>query len=194
MKVFLRDDIEQMGQTEVDELLLRLPEWRREQALRFKHLSGRRECASAFLLLADALRSEYGITHISPFLLSDHGKPSLVDHPDIHFNLSHCRSAVLCVIDDSPVGCDVETIRTVRPSLLAYTMSAEERAFIESSPNTDLAFTMLWTRKEALLKLTGEGVGSAMHHILLPERLADARIHIDTTICEGYVYSVARKL
>ena len=193
MKVFLRDDIQQIGPEQIGPLLSRLPQWRLEKALRFKHLSGQRECATAYLLLADALQTEYGITEVPPFAYTEHGKPYLPDYPHLHFNLSHCSHAVLCALDDQPIGADVESIRAARPGLLRYTMSEAEQALITSSPQPDRTFTTLWTRKEALLKLTGEGVGSEMHHILLPQRLADAGIQIHTTICQDYIYSVATR-
>lgn len=193
MKIFIRDDIEQVGNAELAPLLSRLPEWRREKVLRFKHLSGQRESAIAFLLLSEALQTEYGVHDVPPFSYTEHGKPFLADYPHIHFNLSHCRNAVLCALDDQPIGADVESIRTASPGLVRYTMSDAEQALITSSPHPDRTFTTLWTRKEALLKLTGEGVGSEMHHILLPQRLADAGIQLHTTVCQDYIYSIATR-
>lgn len=194
MKLYLRDDIEKIGEDELQELLSRLPQWRRQRALSYRHLSGRRESATAFLLLADALRQEYGISHIPPFTLTEHGKPSLSEYPHIHFSLSHCRNAVLCAIDSRPVGADIERLRTFTPSLLRYTMSPSEQDTILHSPTPQLTFTELWTRKEALLKLTGQGVGSNMHDILLPQRLQDEGITITTHHTDDYAYSIAERV
>ena len=84
---------------------------RREQALRFKFERGQRTCILAYLLLKKALHEEFGITANPVFEYGEHGKPIFVGHPEIHFNLSHCREAVVCAVSDRPVGIDVESIR-----------------------------------------------------------------------------------
>ena len=87
-----------------------ISEQRRQQALRFKHEHGQRTCVLAYLLLKKALREEYGITDNPVFEYGEHGKPAIAGHPDIHFNLSHCREAVACVVSSHPVGIDVEAV------------------------------------------------------------------------------------
>lgn len=195
MKVYIDDQIERIGTEELQPLFAQLPDWRQEKAMRFKHLAGQRECAMAYLLLAQALREEYGITHtLAPFTYTEHGKPLLSEHPDIHFSLSHCRHAVLCIVHDSPVGADIEGPRSIRPELLRYTMNEEEQADILSSPHPEMSFSRLWTRKEAVVKLTGEGIGSHMHDILLPSHLAQAGIAVETYTKGNLAYSIATYL
>ena len=48
-----------------------------------------------------------------PYFMGEgkHGKPFLLEHPQIQFNISHCKNAVLCGIGSKPLGVDVETIR-----------------------------------------------------------------------------------
>ena len=88
-----------------------ISEQRREQALKFRHEQGQRLCVLAYQLLKQGLREEYGITDNPVFEYNEHGKPSIVGHPEIFFNLSHCKEAAVCVISDQPVGIDVESIR-----------------------------------------------------------------------------------
>ena len=90
----------------------------------------------------------------------------LVDYPHIHFNLSHCRDAVACVVSDQPVGIDVECIDRYRTLLLNYTMNEQERELVTASPDPATAFIRLWTMKEALLKLTGQGITDNLHTVL----------------------------
>lgn len=193
MIVSLRDNIEEVDEQQLAPLLDRLPSWRRELALRFRHHAGRRECTLAFLLLQEALAERLAGREVPPFEYGEHGKPSIPGLPDVHFNLSHCRKAVLCAVADVPVGVDVECIRTFRSSLLEYTMNEQERRQILSAPEPDRAFTALWTRKEAVLKLTGEGIGSQMHDILLPQKLRSQCIRIETFDKGAYIYSIASK-
>ena len=142
----------------------------------------------AYLLLCEALRKEYGIDCRPVFGYGEHGKPVLVGLPHIHSNLSHCREAVACVVSDRPVGIDVESVREYRESLVSYTMNDAERADISRHPRPEIAFTRLWTMKEAVLKRTGEGIGGrSMKEVLTGSE------QLETVVNEAknYVYSVA---
>ncbi len=90
MSIYINDNL---AQFELDEALPLLSVQRREQCLKFKYELGRKQCAAAYLLLCQGLREEYGITEPPIFAYGEHGKPMIVDHPDIHFNMSHCREA-----------------------------------------------------------------------------------------------------
>jgi len=139
---------------------------RREQALKYRYEMGQRTCAAAYLLLCRGLREEYGITELPLFEYGEHGKPSILGHPEIHFNLSHCREAAVCIINDRPVGVDVESVRPLKDSLAEYTMNDAELDEIRQAANPSLQFTRFWTMKEALLKLTGEGINNHLKNVL----------------------------
>ncbi|MCR4919908.1 MAG: 4'-phosphopantetheinyl transferase superfamily protein [Prevotella sp.] len=161
-------------------------EQRRQQALRFRHELGRRLCVLAYRLLQQGLSREYGIDVPPIFGYGPHGKPYILDHPEIHFSLSHCREAALCVLSDRPVGADVESIRSYSPSLLRHTMCRSEIGQIESSAEPERTFIRLWTMKEACLKLSGRGIVDT-----LPDVLAAATCNFATTEAERYIYTVA---
>ena len=146
--------------------LAELSDQRREQALRFKHELGQRTCVAAYLLLCEGLQKEYGIAEKPVFDYGEHGKPFIVGHPEIHFNLSHCREAAICIIADHPVGIDIESIREFKPTLVDYTMNEEEVFSIYQAERSDIEFIKLWTQKEAVLKLSGEGISRDMKQVL----------------------------
>ena len=181
--IYLDDDIQGF---DLEAALPLLSEQRREQALRFKHEQGRKTCAMAYLLLCRALREEYGLTEKPLFEYGKHGKPAIVGHPDIHFNVSHCREAVVCAVSDRPVGIDVESIREFKDSLVRYTMNDLELQRISQAERPEVAFIRLWTMKEAKLKLTGEGIRNNLKDVL------DGSERFQTVVCEekGYIYSV----
>jgi len=183
MSLYLNDDI---AHFDFAAALPLLSEQRREQALKFKHEQGRKTCAAAYLLLCEGLRQEYGIAEPPVFSYGEHGKPSIVGRPDIHFNMSHCREAAVCVVSNNPVGVDIESIRKYNDSLARYTMNSKELQFIGRSPRSDVAFIRLWTMKEAKLKLTGRGIIDDMKRVL------DGTEQFLTVVNEtkGYVYSV----
>ena len=138
--------------------LKEISEQRREQALKFKHEQGQRLCVLAYQLLKQALREEYGITENPVFEYNEHGKPSIIGHPEVFFNLSHCKEAAVCVVSDQPVGIDVESIREYKEGLVHYSMNDDEIQEIESAEHPDVAFIRLWTMKEAYGKMTGAGI------------------------------------
>ncbi len=111
MKVLISEDIYGF---DLEVALAEISEQRREQALKFKYELGQRTCVLAYQLLKQLLREEYGIMENPLFEYNEHGKPSIIGHPEIFFNLSHCREAVACVVSDAPVGIDVEAVRSSR--------------------------------------------------------------------------------
>ena len=91
------------------------------------------------------------------------GKPVLAGVP-LQFNLAHSGGiAVLAVSRDRSVGIDIEQIRVVPnwEGISNSFFSVREREAIQSVPSIDrlFAFFTCWTRKEAYLKATGEGIG-----------------------------------
>lgn len=157
---------------------------RREQALKFKFEQGQRLCVLAYRLLKQGLREEYGIVGNPIFEYNEHGKPSIVGHPEIHFNLSHCKEAVVCVVSDQPVGVDVESIREYRESLVRYTMNDEEIREIESAEDPASTFIRLWTMKEATLKLIGTGISNDIKTVISKE------YRYTTVEKKNYIYTV----
>lgn len=159
-----------------------------EQALKFRHEKGRRLSLAVYLLLKKGLREEFGITENPVFGYSPEGKPFLPDHPDIHFSFSHSGSVALCAIDRVPVGADVEVPRKITPELTTYTMNDEEVSRITASEDPQMAFLSLWTKKEAVLKLTGEGIRNNMKNVLTDSD----KYLIETVTTKNYIFSIAR--
>jgi len=95
------------------------------------------------------------------------GKLFLPDHPSIHTSLSRSADLVVVAVGDRPVGVDVEVDRRlVRPERLAQRLigDPETRQRWAASPEPERTLELLrrWTRVEALLKATGEGLGGGI--------------------------------
>ena len=108
-------------------------------------------------LLDDVLRDVLGtlprIGRACPDCERPHGKPVL-DHPTHHVSTSQSHGlAVVAVCDDGPVGVDVEHLDATRFA------GFEDVALGPDEAAHDLRErAVLWTRKEAVLKATGEGL------------------------------------
>ena len=176
---------------DLESALAMMTEQRRTKVLAFKHEQGRKLSAAAYMLLCKALREEYGIHEPPVFDYSEHGKPSIVGHPEIYFNLSHCRSVAACVVSSSPVGVDVEEVREFKDSLARHVLNDDEYAMVSSSSQPAREFIRLWTMKESYLKLTGDGITRDLKSVL-----ADTgKYHFDTqqfgsailTVCSFFI-------
>ena len=97
------------------------------------------------------------------FARKEFGKPFLVHHDWLRFNLSHSNDIVLIALaNEHEVGIDVEYIRYDIDvlELAGHAFSDNEMAALRTVPPHLLrrAFFACWTRKEAYLKATGQGL------------------------------------
>jgi 4'-phosphopantetheinyl transferase len=135
-----------------------------DRAQRFKNPQHQRD----FIAARGALRS-----HLSQYLnchpkdlrfdYGDHGKPSLSNDPNLHFNLAHSHERALIVVCQSAaIGVDLEKVRPI-PKLLALAkrfFNVSEYEAIAALPEAlqSEKFLAYWTCKEAYLKATGAGL------------------------------------
>ena len=105
------------------------------------------------------------------FRLGHRDKPALAPGVgNVEFNLAHSRDlGVLAVSRAGPVGIDIESIEPVddMAGIVRRFFSRRERAQFEalSEDRKIEAFFNLWTRKEACLKATGEGIGESLDKV-----------------------------
>lgn len=80
------------------------------------------------------------------------GKPYFSDVP-IYFSLSHSKGVCAVAVCNRPVGVDIEQCSAkYHPRLMERSFAANERTAFDGD------FTRLWCRKEAVSKMTGEGI------------------------------------
>lgn len=113
------------------------------------------------------------------FAYSSRGKPSVAGTPGLHFNVAHSGELFVAAITrQCPLGVDVEQIRPMEDSeaIANRFFSAREAAGLAALPASqkDAAFFNLWTRKEALLKATGEGLSESLNQAEVTFLAADA--------------------
>ncbi|MET3981202.1 4'-phosphopantetheinyl transferase [Mucilaginibacter sp. UYP25] len=94
------------------------------------------------------------------FVLGDNKKPHLVGESGqiVHYNLSHSGDWIVLAVAIAQVGADLEFIDKAFPfhDILEDNFSKQEAEYIHNSPER---FFTLWTRKEAILKATAQGLG-----------------------------------
>lgn len=186
MILLVNDRLEEL---DINEAISILPKWRREKALKYIHDIDRRQSIAAWLLLRQACVDFLSLEDVPEIAFGEHGKPFFPSFPDIHFNLSHCKEAVICVVDKRPVGVDIEGIHPLDEDVMHHVFNKDECDRIMASDSPGIAFSRLWTMKESLLKLSGEGLCNDLRS-LLEERKA---VRFETVVAPSgrYVYSVA---
>lgn len=148
--------------------VLSTDELERADKFRFPHLRSRYIAARGSLrgLLGRYLQFDPAALEFS---YSSRGKPTLKGHGTelLHFNLAHSHElALICITRAAPVGVDVERIRPMHDAdrIAERFFSAREAEAFRNVPvaEQDAAFFSLWTRKEAWLKATGEGISESL--------------------------------
>jgi 4'-phosphopantetheinyl transferase len=129
---------------------------------------------------------------VGSFLYNQYGAPYIDGGP--YFSISHCKHGIAVAVSETPIGIDIEHIRTAKPELVAHTMNQQEQTQIWESASPDVTFTALWTKKEAVLKMRGTGITSidtikntlvALEHVDL-----QTKVNID----KQYAYTLASSL
>lgn len=111
---------------------------------------------------AETLRFSYG----------PYGKPALASDDSLNFSLSHSDGlALLAFARERRIGIDLEHIRTdIRYQQIAkrFFSVGENAELMSLRPDIRLeAFFACWTRKEAYLKATGEGLAHSLSRIVV---------------------------
>jgi 4'-phosphopantetheinyl transferase len=140
----------------------------RERAQRLVDATAGKRSAAAHGALKVLLGAYTGTDPFSlAFATAPGGKPFLRDVPWLCFNLAHSEAlALVAVAHGIEIGVDVERLRVVEDaSVLAERyLAPEEACTIAATPEEErsAAFLRHWTRKEAALKATGEGLSGGL--------------------------------
>lgn len=95
---------------------------------------------------------------------TENKKPAIAN---IQFNTSHTKGYAVIAVSQETVGIDIEYLNRDfdYSDLLPSCFSAEESRLISLSEDMQQRFYILWTRKEALIKATGEGLAENLSDI-----------------------------
>jgi 4'-phosphopantetheinyl transferase len=152
-----------------------VPENRKNKIDFFKFDKDKKLSAGAFLLLKKLL-SEQNITDFK-IKIGKYDKPSICDHENIYFNLSHSGKMVLCSISDREVGVDVEYIdSTIDLDIAKHFFYNSEYERIMNAENKPDEFFKYWVLKESYMKYTGLGMNLELDSF---EIIIDGEIRLD---------------
>ena len=153
-------DIDNVTEEQYLTFLNTLNDSRRKKAERYKKYSDRVLSASSYVLLMYALHLN-GDDGEHTILCNEHGKP-FFENSNIHFNISHTEGAVACVVQNMPVGVDIQKKVEKFESVMRRVCTEEEKKSVMSADDPQMEFTTLWTLKESILKCIGTGIAGQM--------------------------------
>lgn len=178
------DDMSVCTAEDVDRLQKVVSSGRKSYAMRYKHLFGQWTALKAWEMVYEltGMRQDWSV--------GQYGKPFV--RGGVSFSISHCKRGVAVAIDERgefyPVGIDIESIRSVDQALIERTMNDKEQEEIAKSPNPSVAFTRLWTQKEALLKYKGTGIIDDLKQVLMD--VGDWQMETIVNENKGYIVSI----
>ena len=119
---------------------------------------------AARALLAQLMLRVYGIRDLPPLIASSSGRPCFADPnlPDFSISYAGNMVGVLLAEEGGRAGLDMEIVRAhSRQTLEQYlhSFSSGEKAWINAQNDPSEACTQIWTLRQSILKLTGEGNG-----------------------------------
>lgn len=166
------------------------------------------DLASARGTLREILGAYLGLAAAAVALV-DNDKPQLAAG-ELEFNTSHSGTRVVVAVARVPVGIDIERIEPIPEdefgALVEFVLAPAEVAELMTLPEEERvgAYFRVWTRKEAYVKATGEGISrrplpEVVVGVTKPALVAVADVHgtdlarwtlMDLPIDDGYAASV----
>lgn len=177
--------VDEVTPSAVDFVKKNYPE-RYKKSLEYSNENDAKLCLCVALLLNSA-----GIKE-SELAFENSGKPCLFDGRFL--SISHSGKHCFLAVFNKEVGIDVEKVGRVGSAVATRFFTEKERAWAQDD---EVRLTVLWTLKEALSKLTGDGVKMLFEGIdVLPLTVGKAiildgkKITADLQFLGDYVFAI----
>ncbi|WP_458406775.1 4'-phosphopantetheinyl transferase family protein [Anaerotignum sp.] len=144
---------------------------RRNKILSLKNDQPARLSLGAGLLLRIALERMGYLKYLNNIQYGKHGKP-YISNLKFHFSLSHSGDYAVCAYSDSPIGMDLQKIKSKIPENTKRILSDSERLYLQNQ-NKEIkieTFYRFWAIKESIIKWDGRGLRLPLQDISLVEQ------------------------
>lgn len=145
-------------------------------------------------LVTRAVLSELTGLEMSSFIRREqlHGKPYFEGFEDFYFNISHSESFLAVAVADGNVGIDIEAVKEPDLSVVKRLAVGEREYILENPELGAMRFYEIWTKKEAFLKRTGEGISCLLSSFdVTSEEIAKSIFYFTEN---GYTVSVCTEI
>lgn len=142
-------------------------------------------CANA--LRKKMVKKYYNICYRNEELIfSPNGKPEYMGNNAVKFSVSHSGHYVAAAVSKFEVGVDIQIILKCNSKIVNYWFNDDEKIVIKNSLNKDVDFTIIWTKKEAYLKLIGGGLCKNFNEVDY------SNVIFNTWVTNDYVLTMAK--
>ena len=181
--MFLND----IDESEVEKFISAAPKNLQDRINRYKQKSDRLRSAIGYMLVENLYCEAFSTIKCPPILFTQKGKPYFENNP-VYFSVSHSGNLIVCALNETEIGIDIEEITEFNPNLIDRVCSITEKEYIGASKSK---FFEIWTAKEAYSKLCGLGIPMGMKNINVDFKnsLVENKKLIVTTI-EDYIVSI----
>lgn len=133
-------------------------------------------------------------------LKGENSAPFILQYPDVKVSITHSYPYCIGIVCDRRMGIDIERISDYPYSLIKYFFCDKEKKIINQKTDQYSKFEqaiIYWTRKEAVSKLLGLGMGMNFRNIdTTDDELClgypfDKAIILTTCLCKDFCLSVA---
>lgn len=126
-------------------------QYRKNKINKLRNERDKKLSLGAELLLIHALRQHFPDVALPlEFEVGEYGKPKLKNIKGLYFSLAHADNISVCAISDTEVGVDIENRTRISECISRKYFTERERQY---------DFSYIWTRKEAVAKADGRGLG-----------------------------------
>lgn len=178
---------------EAERLADLLAEDERERAGQFVFEKDRRsfvECRAALRILLHGYLGQRADDIV--FAYSERGKPRLAGETDLRFNVSHSGAlALFAFTRGCELGVDVEAVRAMKDmdsiAKRFFCFDEYRQLMLVAAAEKQAAFFRCWTRKEAYIKATGDGLSAGLDQFQVTFSASGAArfIHINHDVDEA---------
>ncbi|MET9695253.1 4'-phosphopantetheinyl transferase superfamily protein [Streptomyces sp. NPDC006514] len=138
------------------------------------------------LLVRRALSVDFGLDRNVEIGRDELGKPQLRGVSGLHFNIAHSGDRVALVVDDRPVGIDVQRIGGTSVLVGKRNFHASEWAALCHRRGSEQVayFHWLWAMKESYVKQTGQGLRTRFSSFYVAAEQGEFRIRGEDGVAE----------
>ena len=166
-----------------------------ERIKKFYNYEDALRCLVADILVRYVINTIYKIENRKiVFYQNKYGKPFIKNFANIHFNVSHSGSWVVCAVDNTHIGIDIEQIKPIDVTIAEYFCQKCEIDDLMNKTKVAklLYFYEIWALKESYTKMKGEGLNIKLDSFSIKHSKSDLILNCeeDSKICYFKQYNI----
>ncbi len=135
-----------------------MPTGFQQKVLKYKKWENQQAALLGRVLLKTLIKTYNLSLSIEHLTYSSNQKPYFKGSK-IFFNISHTNEIVVCAVTDvNDIGIDIEKLRALDILNFKNMLTKNEWECVNNSSNPSDSFMALWTKKEAIIKASGDGL------------------------------------